>query len=692
MKDSSMGTYWIIPPTCPFSSRASLTRRPLAAIFASHLALWSPPSLTSSDQSSRQTQYTCSCSGDKEMICMTPPSSSFLLVRVGRVLGHLDRILGDELLEVLDGGLELGVLAVERGVRQIVDDDVRVDAVPLDEPLTLGPINARFRRRGDAAVDEDVRRAEPDLAAPGPCPDDLAQAEAPEAFAKGLAVRSRALVAQDDHVPAESVLHVPGRLADPVLPVEPGFAHELLEDPGIDVAAVVVADVDDQTLAVEDGIEVLDPLRVIGVAHGPQVDIADVALPGLLDLETAGVFPLSVAEVGLGVGRDGRDDLFAERPAGGRLDLEEDLLAGRVSQQKRGIGDAERRRPIDGGDDLAFADGRHRLAQWRQVVLVFGIGPIDVIDAIAALGLVADEARPQGAWGDVVGRLPDVATADERMQGRELADEVGQKVVELGAVTDPVDERTVALEQALIVDVVEIAVVEVVALHPPGVDEHLAPLLTGIDREGPLGQVDPPLGQRLRVRLGRSGVDDVDITALADEKLLPVGRELEIPDVLDEGLGLDIAVLDLDGLELGLAGGVRPLIDEEQDLLADREPGVDAGRERHLEDAVLESGDVDDDLRRRLGRFLGGLGGRRARLDLGRPLLGVALLFGLELRRRGEGERLLARQRGGIDLGRLVKIGFRLPRSPGAADGALKITVGKEVEPFACLLYTSDAA
>ena len=104
--------------------------------------------------------------------------------------------------------------------------------------------------------------------------------------------------------------------ADAVLPVEPGLAHELLQDPGIDVAAAVVADVDDQALAVEDRVEVLDPFRVIVAAHGPEMDVADVALAGLLDLETPGVFPLGVAEVGLGVRGDGHDDLLAGRPAG----------------------------------------------------------------------------------------------------------------------------------------------------------------------------------------------------------------------------------------------------------------------------------------------------------------------------------------------------------------------------------------
>ena len=45
------------------------------------------------------------------------------------------------------------------------------------------------------------------------------------------------------------------------LPVEPGLAQQLLEDPAIDVAAVIVADVDDQPVAVEDRVKLALPLR-----------------------------------------------------------------------------------------------------------------------------------------------------------------------------------------------------------------------------------------------------------------------------------------------------------------------------------------------------------------------------------------------------------------------------------------------
>ena len=110
-------------------------------------------------------------------------------------------------------------------------------------------------------VHQEVGRREPDLAAPGARADDLAQAEPLEALGERLAVGGGAFVAQHHHVAAERVLHVPVRVADPVLPVEPGLAEQPAEDPAVDVAAAVVAHVDDQALAIEDGIEAPRSIR-----------------------------------------------------------------------------------------------------------------------------------------------------------------------------------------------------------------------------------------------------------------------------------------------------------------------------------------------------------------------------------------------------------------------------------------------
>ena len=85
------------------------------------------------------------------------------------------------------------------------------------------------------------------------------------------------LVAQHHHVAAEGVLHVPGRLADARLPVEPRLAQQPAEDPAVDVAAAVVAHVDDEPLAVEHRVELARPLGDVVAAHRAQVHVADLA-------------------------------------------------------------------------------------------------------------------------------------------------------------------------------------------------------------------------------------------------------------------------------------------------------------------------------------------------------------------------------------------------------------------------------
>ena len=60
---------------------------------------------------------------------------------------------------------------------------------------------------------------------------------------------------------SECILHIPGRLADPSLPVEPGLADQFLQDDAVDVTAPIVAHIDDQALPVEDRIVVAVPTQ-----------------------------------------------------------------------------------------------------------------------------------------------------------------------------------------------------------------------------------------------------------------------------------------------------------------------------------------------------------------------------------------------------------------------------------------------
>ena len=62
------------------------------------------------------------------------------------------RIVFDLLLEEVKSGLKLGVGSAEGGVRQIVDDDVRVNAVAFNKPCAVGAIDAEFGGGCEAVI------------------------------------------------------------------------------------------------------------------------------------------------------------------------------------------------------------------------------------------------------------------------------------------------------------------------------------------------------------------------------------------------------------------------------------------------------------------------------------------------------------------------------------------------------------
>jgi len=144
---------------------------------------------------------------------------------------HGPRIVFDLLLKEIDCGLELCVASRECCVWEIVDDDVRVDAMAFDEPLAVGAVHAVFRGCCNAVVGLDVASGEPDFAAPGAGSDHFAHLKMLEAFSESFAIRSGFLIAEDDDVASECVLHVPIRVPNAILPVEPGLAQQIAEEP-----------------------------------------------------------------------------------------------------------------------------------------------------------------------------------------------------------------------------------------------------------------------------------------------------------------------------------------------------------------------------------------------------------------------------------------------------------------------------
>src|ERR1700691_2031457 len=129
--------------------------------------------------------------------------------------GQGTRIVLDLLLQKVDAGLKLRVGPAKSGMWQVVDGDVRFHTVTLNQPaLAIRAIDADFRGRGESVVGLDIAAGEPDFAAPGAGANHLAHLEMLEALAERLAVRCRLLVAEDDDMPAECVLHVPRWIAN----------------------------------------------------------------------------------------------------------------------------------------------------------------------------------------------------------------------------------------------------------------------------------------------------------------------------------------------------------------------------------------------------------------------------------------------------------------------------------------------
>src|SRR5712691_11264997 len=142
-----------------------------------------------------------------------------------------DGFEADFVLQVINCFLELGVFAFEGGVGQVVHDNVRVNPVAFDQPLAFRTVNANLGGGSDAFIDEPIARAEPNLTAPGARANDFAKTETLETFGEGLAIGTGEFIAEHDQMAAEGILHVPGRIANAGLPIKPGLAHQLFQNP-----------------------------------------------------------------------------------------------------------------------------------------------------------------------------------------------------------------------------------------------------------------------------------------------------------------------------------------------------------------------------------------------------------------------------------------------------------------------------
>ena len=280
-----------------------------------------------------------------------------------------------------------------------------------------------------------------------PLADHLAQPQPSEPVREGLPVGRRLLVDEHHHVAPEGVLHVPTGLAGASLPVHPGLTHQLLENEAVDVAAAVVPDIDNQALTVEDGIEVAVPLVDVVAAHRAEVDVPDLALAGGLDLHSACVLPVRVAEVQLVPLRD--DDHVARGTGLGVAHPEQNLLADLIAQQRADVRHVERSHTVDGLDHVAVRDVQVGIGERSPLVRIIGLALVDVVDQIPALVRRANESRPERGHADVVVAASQVAAADAGVERRKLTDHAPDQVRELVARRYAVDEREVLVAHAV---------------------------------------------------------------------------------------------------------------------------------------------------------------------------------------------------------------------------------------------------
>ncbi len=276
-------------------------------------------------------------------------------------------------------------------------------------------------------------------------------------------------------------------------------------------------------------------------------------------------------------------------------------------------------------------------------------------------------------------------------------------------------------------------VVEVIALHAPCVDEHLAQVLAHVDRISPRGQLELRFVEIGR-RLG-AGFDDVQIVVLAEQQLLAVARQLVQAHLVEELRRLGAVVRDLDRHQLRL--GLRPHLARQpvERLVADRETAVVAGGHGHFVHTIHQPVVIDAHQLCRLRRFL--LVGRFIALRIGlvrtpfrralrisivrrgrrrrlfqrillrqlarllrrcRPLSllgrrdflrllffvgrGLFLHLRMQLVRGLEGRAQSLAQGDLIDLVRLVEERFGLPRSPRCTDDRSQVAIRQEVDPL----------
>ena len=209
-------------------------------------------------------------------------------------------------------------------------------------------------------------------------------------------------------------------------------------------------------------------------------------------------------------------------------------------------------------------------------------------------------------------------------------------------------------------------VVEVVALQPPRVHEHLPPLFLGIHRELQVREVDLAVIE-LRLLIRRCG-DHIEVSALVNEKLRPVRRELVIAYVLDQRLRLRVLIIDIERHQAPRPFTIRLDRLEEETIAVRGELAVVARLDRDFEEARRDAVQIDRHANR-LVIFLFFV----TRLV---RIVRVQFVFGLE----GPAGTVLKRDP--VKLGLVCEERLGLSRAPGTPYERVEVSIGQEEDPF----------
>ena len=288
----------------------------------------------------------------------------------------------------------LRVVAVAHVVRGDVDVVVGIGSVVLHGPADVDEPEREFRLGRDRAVDQAMVGVDADDAAPGPLPDQRAEAVEFEAVAEDVAVGARELVGERDHRAADGLGRIGHRRAPARDVVADAFARQFLEQERRDVAAAIIPHVDDQRVAIELGEIPAMELREAPGTHVGNVQVADAAVGALVDVLAIALDPSAIAQHAL-VAQRAHDD-----PARFLLAADDRQLhfaIGGVDQHLIGRVGLRERAPADRDDRVAFAHVEARLGQGRVDLPIPRVAAIDLGDRVAARAFIPRVIRAEEA-------------------------------------------------------------------------------------------------------------------------------------------------------------------------------------------------------------------------------------------------------------------------------------------------------